>query len=395
MSASSHNSELFNDSGCLSQYALEHYRDHMLSAEDLKPVEKHLDSCLLCKDALEGISDMDGGHESHSELHEDEAGLSELSLSVSEPLSFPGLSSYTNRINARLRNKFNYDPYRRRRNRQGPALRNLFIPAAASIIILVGIIAYFHYFSPENNELAMLEKEKAPVVMEEKETGEKTGVPPPLPAETQQTIGGIASEESENITEDKKSSVEKEAVTTVDDGLAEVTVSDEDDPLKAETFAVAEQETDIIITEDKDFDEAVVVYPEGELAGAGVMEDRSMTAKSRAKGGQKMAEEENLFTVIEEMPEFPGGMDSLFIFLEDNISLPITEDTSAYNKVYVQFIVSKKGRIKDIRIMRSGGEEFDREVIRALKLMPDWIPGRQRGKAVPVLYTLPIRFAPE
>ncbi|RLD31202.1 MAG: hypothetical protein DRI83_12800 [Bacteroidetes bacterium] len=58
-------------------------------------------------------------------------------------------------------------------------------------------------------------------------------------------------------------------------------------------------------------------------------------------------------------------------------------------------MVSKKGRIKDIRIMRSGGEEFDREVIRALKLMPEWIPGRQRGKAVPVLYTLPIRFAPK
>ncbi|MBE9484343.1 MAG: energy transducer TonB [Bacteroidetes bacterium] len=390
MSASSHNSELFNDSGCLSQYALEHYRDHMLSAEDLRPVEKHLDSCLLCKDALEGISDMDGGHESHSELHEEEA-----SLSVSEPLSFPGLNSYTNRINASLRNKFNYDPYRRRRNRQGPALRNLFIPAAASIIILVGIIAYFHYFSPENHELAILESEKAPVVMEEKETGEKPGVPPIPPPEIQQAIGGIASEESENITEDKKSSVENEAVTTVDDGLTEVTVSDEDDPLKAETFAVVEQETDIIITEDEDLDETVVVYPEEEMAGAGVMEDRSITSKSRAKGGQKMAEEENLFTVIEEMPEFPGGMDSLFIFLEDNISFPITEDTSTYNKVYVQFIVSKKGRIKDIRIMRSGGEEFDREVIRALKLMPDWIPGRQRGKAVPVLYTLPIRFAPE
>jgi len=390
MSSSSHNSELFNDSGCLSQYALEHYRDHMLSSEDLEPVEKHLGSCLLCKDALEGISDMDGGHESHSELHEEETGLS-----VSEPFSIPGLNSNTNRINARLRNKFNYDPYRRRRNRQGPSLRNLFIPAAASIIILVGIIAYFHYFSPDNRELAMIESEKAPVIMEEKETGEKAGAPPIPPAETKPAIGGIASRESENITEDKKASIEKEAVTPVDDGLAEVTVSNEDDPLKAETFAVVEQETDIIITENEDFDEAVIVYPEGELAGAGVMEERSMTAKSRAKGGQKMAEEENLFTVIEEMPEFPGGMDSLFIFLEDNIRFPITEDTSAYNKVYVQFIVSKKGRIKDIRIIRSGGEEFDREVIRALKLMPEWIPGQQRGKAVPVLYTLPIRFAPE
>ncbi|MCK5338190.1 MAG: hypothetical protein KAJ50_05235, partial [Bacteroidales bacterium] len=286
MSSSSHNSELFNDSGCLSQYALEHYRDHMLTAENLEPVEKHLDGCLLCKDALEGISDMDRGHESHSELHEEEA-----SLSVSEPLSIPGLNSYTNRINARLRNKFNYDPYRRRRNRQGPSLRNLFIPAAASIIILVGIIAYFHYFSPENHELAMIESKKAPVVMEEKETGEKTVVLPIPMTETKQAIGGIASEESENITEDKKSSVEKEAVTPVNDGLAEVTVSDEDDPLKAETFAVAEQETDIIITENEDLDEAMVVYPEEEMAGAGVMEDRSMAAKSRAKGGQKMAEE--------------------------------------------------------------------------------------------------------
>jgi len=395
MSSLSHNSELFNDSGCLSQYALEHYRDHLLSAEDLSPVEKHLDSCPLCKDALEGISDMEGANESFSELHEDEANLSELNLSLSEPSPYQTLNSYTNRINARLRNKFNYDPYRRRRNRQGPSLRNLFIPAAASIIILMGVIAYFHYFSPENRELAMIESEKAPVIMEEKETGEKAGVPPVPTTETRPTIGGIASRESENITGDKKASVENEPVTPIDDGLAEVTVSNEDDPLKAETFAVAEQETDIIIAEAEDVDEAEVVSPVEEMAGAGVVEDGSMTTKSRAKGGQKKAQEENLFEVVEEMPAFPGGMDSLFIFLENNICFPITEDTSVHSKVYVQFVVSKKGQIKDIRIIRSGGEEFDREVIRALMLMPKWIPGRQRGKAVPVLYTLPIKFAPE
>lgn len=395
MSASSHNSELFNDSGCLSQYALEHYRDHLLSAEDLRPVEKHLDSCQLCKDALEGISDMDGANISLSELHEDEANLSELNLSVSEPSPYQTLNSYTNRINARLRNKFNYDPYRRRRNRQGPSLRNLFIPAAASIIILVGVIAYFHYFSPENRELAMIESEKAPVIMEEKETGEKAGVPPIPPAETRPAIGGIEKRESVNIIEYEEISENNEPAITVEDEVMEVTVLEEDVPLKEETFAVAEQETDIIITEDEDLDEAVVVYPEEEMAGAGVVEDRSMTAKSRAKGGQKKAQEEDLFVVVEEMPAFPGGMDSLFIFLQNNICFPITEDTSVHSKVYVQFIVSKKGQIKDIRIIRSGGEEFDREVIRVLKLMPEWVPGRQRGKPIPVLYTLPIKFAPE
>ena len=395
MSSLSHNSELFNDSGCLSQYALERYRNHLLSAEDLNPVEKHLDSCLLCKDALEGISDMDRAYESPTELHEDETNLSELRLSVREPSPIQTLNSYTNRINSRLRSKFNYDPYRRRRTRQGPALRNLFIPAAASIIILVGIIAYFHYFFPESQELAMIESEKAPVIMEEKETEEKARVRPIPPAETKQVIGGIEREESVNITDYEEISGKDEPAIAVDGNVIEVTVLEEDVPLKEVTFAVEEQETDIIIAEAEDFDEAVVVYPVEEIAGAGVVEDRSMTAKSRAMGGQKKAQEEDLFVVVEEMPVFPGGMDSLFIFLENNICFPITKDTSVLTKVYVQFIVSKKGRIKDIEIIRSGGEEFDREVIRALKLMPEWIPGRQRGKPIPVIYTLPIRFATE
>ncbi|MCK4569124.1 MAG: energy transducer TonB [Bacteroidales bacterium] len=394
MSSLSHNNELFNDSGCLSQYAFEHYRNSMLSAEDLKLVEEHLDSCVLCKNALEGITDIDGTYDSISSYEEAGANSSELNLSVGEPSSSPSLNIYTNRINARLRSKFNYDPYRRRQARRGPFLRNFLIPAAASIIVLVGIIAYFHYFFPKKQELARMESNEIPVIMEEKETNIESITPAVPPLEKEQPVGGITTGESTIVADDIEISEEVEADLPLNEEIVEM-VTVENEAFVAEEEFVAGQEVGIIIAEPKVIDEAVIVSQTEEMAGVGVSEEPSMTAKSRAKGDQKNAREELQFIVIEQMPEFPGGMDSLYRFLEKNISFPLTKDTSFHNTVITQFTVSKKGHIKDIEIIRSGGDEIDKEVVRVLKLMPDWMPGMNRGKAVPVKYTLPIHFESE
>lgn len=102
-----------------------------------------------------------------------------------------------------------------------------------------------------------------------------------------------------------------------------------------------------------------------------------------------------IFTVVEEMPEFPGGEGKLLQYLADNTKYPpIARDAGIQGIVYVKFVVNEKGQIEDdkIEVLRSVHPALDKEAIRVVKSMPDWKPGRQRGKPVNVYFNLPIRF---
>ena len=99
------------------------------------------------------------------------------------------------------------------------------------------------------------------------------------------------------------------------------------------------------------------------------------------------------FQVVEEMPEFPGGMQACMVFLAKNIKYPVSaQEAKIEGRVIVQFIVKKDGTIADPIVMRGVSPELDAEALRVVSLMPNWKPGRQRGKAVNVKYTIPIMF---
>ena len=99
-----------------------------------------------------------------------------------------------------------------------------------------------------------------------------------------------------------------------------------------------------------------------------------------------------VYQVVEEMPSFPGGEDSLMRFLNDNLGYPEMTRDFISGKVYVQFIVKSTGEIDDIQIIGSPHELLSKEVIRVISLMPHWIPGKQNGESVDVYYTLPVIF---
>ena len=99
------------------------------------------------------------------------------------------------------------------------------------------------------------------------------------------------------------------------------------------------------------------------------------------------------FQVVEEMPEFPGGMQACMVFLAKNIKYPVSaQEAKIEGRVIVQFIVKKDGTIADPIVMRGVSPELDAEALRVVSLMPNWKPGRQRGKTVNVKYTIPIMF---
>ena len=105
-------------------------------------------------------------------------------------------------------------------------------------------------------------------------------------------------------------------------------------------------------------------------------------------------EEEVIFVVVESMPEFPGGQQALFKYINENVKYPvIAQENGIQGRVICQFVVNKDGSIVDIEVVRSGGDpSLDKEAVRVVKSMPKWKPGKQRGKPVRVKFTVPINF---
>ncbi|MCB0768225.1 MAG: energy transducer TonB [Flavobacteriales bacterium] len=103
--------------------------------------------------------------------------------------------------------------------------------------------------------------------------------------------------------------------------------------------------------------------------------------------------EPQIFTIVEEMPSFPGGETELFKYLGKNVKYPpMAQDAGITGVVYMTFVVDEHGKVKDPKVLRGIGGGCDEEAIRVVKAMPAWEPGKQRGKPVRVQYNLPIRF---
>ncbi|TXC85053.1 energy transducer TonB [Luteibaculum oceani] len=104
-------------------------------------------------------------------------------------------------------------------------------------------------------------------------------------------------------------------------------------------------------------------------------------------------EEEEIFTIVEQMPQFPGGDAELFKYLGKNIKYPtMAQDAGIQGVVFVTFVVEKDGSVSDARVLRGIGGGCDEEALRVVRSMPKWTPGEQRGKKVKVQYNLPVRF---
>ena len=104
-------------------------------------------------------------------------------------------------------------------------------------------------------------------------------------------------------------------------------------------------------------------------------------------------EEQQIFQVVEEMPEFPGGMAECMKFLSKNIKYPtISQENGVQGRVIVQFVVNRDGSIVDPVVVRGVDPYLDKEALRVIQMMPKWKPGKQRGKAVRVKYTVPVMF---
>lgn len=105
------------------------------------------------------------------------------------------------------------------------------------------------------------------------------------------------------------------------------------------------------------------------------------------------AKEEAPFQYVEQMPTFPDGQDAMYKFIYDRIKYPaIARENGISGSVIVQFVVSKEGDIKNAKVVRGIGGGCNEEALRVVNQMPRWRPGKHNGRAVPVTFTLPIKF---
>lgn len=103
---------------------------------------------------------------------------------------------------------------------------------------------------------------------------------------------------------------------------------------------------------------------------------------------------DDTLTFAEQMPSFNGGLDSMRRFISRNLNYPKgMEDICVSGRVILQFTVTNKGDIMNIKVLRTLHPAFDSEAIRVVKLMPKWIPGKQGGVERNVRYTLPVTFS--
>lgn len=100
-----------------------------------------------------------------------------------------------------------------------------------------------------------------------------------------------------------------------------------------------------------------------------------------------------IYNVIDQMPEFPGGIDKLLQFINDNMKYPSKAQMEGIQgRVIVQFIVDEDGYIMEPNIVRNVEPSLDNEALRLIKMLPQWKPGTLKGKAVKVKYTVPVAF---
>lgn len=246
--------------------------------------------------------------------------------------------------------------------RKGTAKRNVWA------LIIVGLAAALLYLGlqlqkmaeankkVENTqavELAKLNTEKKEAKVEKKE---------------------IIKQEPEKVVEQVKSSVKFTAPIIKKDSEVK-----EEDEIKLDEVQKSDKAVGAFTVEGND-----------EVGGAVLKAKEEIAAPEPPK---HVVEETKIFTVVEQMPMYPGGDAALMGYLRDNIHYPtIAAENGVQGRVVVGFVVERDGSITDVNILRGVDPSLDREAMRVVKSMPRWNPGKQNGSAVRVKYQVPVSF---
>lgn len=150
--------------------------------------------------------------------------------------------------------------------------------------------------------------------------------------------------------------------------------------------------TDIlnVVDDDIELDQQDIVSSEDNAAEA---QTQTYVAPAAVQEEEEEEAAQQIFTVVEKQPEYPGGTAELFKYLSKAIKYPvIAQENGIQGRVVCSFVVNRDGSIVDIQVMRGVDPSLDKEAVRVISEMPKWKPGEQRGKPVRVRFILPVQF---
>jgi len=169
----------------------------------------------------------------------------------------------------------------------------------------------------------------------------------------------------------------------VDEEMVEITKQEEQKPQPVE---VPQQSTQIEIVENE-------VETEDLNINAEVEQNEIIEEYIAPEVVEEEVVETEIFQIVEEMPQFPGGDAKLLEYVATHIKYPqIARETGIQGRVFVGFVVEPDGSVSNVKILRGIGGGCDEEAVRVIKSLPKWKPGKQRGKAVRVSYQIPVLF---
>jgi len=362
---------LFTPSGCMTIDALKKHLNSDLTNDEVLQVKEHLESCEMCRDAVEGL-----------ELLSDKSKLEEIVAEINDNLQ-KNLNEKTASKTITLQSKVFY------------------LSAAASIIVLIGLLYYFNNRSSSfdfgNSDLAQevkVEKNTVPLKpkivvpvtyndTEDNDIGENESIDiSTFPEEEEK-------DESENIGKEINYSIPLDKIKSKDSQLIKIAKELED----LEKPIVQTEEIkypDIASTQPIQYYLSEVVVPNIKIGSSDVLnlEDQSSLSEHIKSQNAK-----HFFAVVEKMPEFPGGYSGLTTFLSNNLEYPKNaKKNNIEGRVILSFEVGETGIISNIHTLRGIGGGCDEEAIRVINMMPAWEPAYQNGQSVKVLFTIPIKF---
>jgi TonB family protein len=375
MSEKSNILSLFDRSGNLTLNAMERYLRDELSQDERTLVDKHLAESDFDREALEGL-----------QKHVPEGFRQEVEDLQADILSLAGKGEKTG--STRI-------------------FRKAYWYAAAGLagLICLSVLMFFMFRSPvEKPQLAVAPQHDTiinspPSAAGIRENGRNTETENTREVKTQKVFATTVKAEPEpspGINEISQEPLKEAATQEIAEAEQPVIVADE--IIDSDTDLIFEEQMvgGVAVAENKNFDKAISVGREQRTSSANPVRIQSEQFDGDNQMLANQSDTTQLFLVVEQMPEFPGGEEALYRFLNENIHYPDSAKTAGIQgRVFITFVVNTDGSISDVRILRGIGGGCDEEALRVVKSMPNWIPGTQHGKPVRVQYNLPVKFSLE
>jgi len=383
-------SALFMPSGCLTGDALMLFVSGSLKGAAFTKAQKHIAECPLCTDAVEGLRMW----LKENKPDESPAGLTDSLKPETSRLSEnpPYAGAHSNEISLNPVNKFHTRTDilndRIKQRLHAHAINDakekgrlsykpfVWLAAAASIVLLIGSF-YVVWIQNHFDSQKLVKQRASEMAILESQVSSDTLI---LSLPANKTVLAMKMKK-ENGTQKSTQATEPEVIGDVEvlnqDDLSIVSeMAALPETLPAQEVPVTKEESKTV-TADK-----ANVAPASKNARTAIMKKAEIEDESKS-----------IFTVVEEIPSFPGGEAERNKFLAENIVYPQQAvENGIQGTVYVSFIVNSDGKIEDVKILRGIGSGCDEEALRVLKMMPPWHPGKQNGRTVRVRYTMPVSF---